>query len=95
MSATAFQKTVLRLWISAASLISFVLGWAVLAQTPPPSRTHRRGLVGVQQQPGAIVRARADARSGHFAAWQRAIRSGPSFVPSMPQRGLVFSTGGS
>ena len=73
MNSTIIQKTVLRLWIVTASIVSFVAGWAMLAQTPHPSQTTSRCLAAIQEQPSPGFRARSDAGPLHAAAWRAAL----------------------
>ena len=84
----------LRLWISAASLVSFVLGWAILAQTPRPAQN-----VSTSSQPSSSSPAQLLAPVPTLDPATLQLGLAPSanpflLAPAQP-RGLMFSTGGS
>ncbi len=93
MNTPKFQRTILRLWISAASLGSFVFGWAILAQSPRPSQTASAAGAASNSQ----VLALPPVPTLDPALLQGVPRASmsPLVIPSLPQRGLMFSTGGS
>ena len=94
MSTPRIQKIILRLWISAASLVSFVVGWAILAQTPRPDHS-----INTFSQPASSNPAQLWAPVPTLDVTTPQLgfapTTNPSMLPSAPQSGLVFPTGGS
>lgn len=98
MITPSIQKTVLRIWIAAASTLSFVIGWAVLAQSPKPAHSAPTSAQTLSNSPAVLL---TPVPTLDPATLQLGLPASPStsnsqfFMPSFPSRGLVFSTGGS
>jgi hypothetical protein len=98
MITPSIQKTMLRLWIAAASLLSFVVGWAVLAQSPRPAHSTSPSTQQFSSSPalGLTPVPTLDPATLQLGLPVAPSASNSQFtLPSFPSRGLVFSTGGS
>lgn len=93
MDTPRIQRTILRLWISVASLGSFVFGWAVLAQSPRPSQNAAPANAAPVGQ--ALALPPVPTLDPALLQGAPSASVSPLLVPSVPQRGPVFSTGGS
>jgi hypothetical protein len=93
MNTPKFQRTILRLWIAAASLGSFVFGWAILAQSPRPPQNASPASAPSSNQ--AVVLPPVPTLDPGLLQGPPNASVGPMLIPSLPQRGLMFSTGGS
>jgi hypothetical protein len=94
MSAPRIQKIMLRLWISVASLVSFVVGWAILAQTPRPAQNVSTFSQAASSSPAQLM-APVPPLDPATLQLGFAPSTNPFMLPPTPRRGLVFSTGGS
>lgn len=93
MNTPRFQRTILRLWISAASLGSFVFGWAILAQSPRPAQNASPASAAPSSQ--TLVLPPVPTLDPALLQGAPSAPVSPLIMPSFPQRGLMFSTGGS
>jgi hypothetical protein len=93
MNTPKFQRTVVRLWISTASLASFLFGWAILAQSPRPSQNASPASAAPSSP--ALVLPPVPTLDPALLQGAPTSSVSPLMSPFLPQRGLVFSTGGS
>lgn len=93
MNTPKLQRTILRVWISAASLASFVFGWAILAQSPRPSQNASPASAASNSQ--ALNLPPVPTLDPALLQGAPSAAASPLIIPSLPQRGLMFSTGGS
>jgi len=91
MSGSFIQRLAIRLWLATASIVTFVLGWAVLAHAPKPSQT-------APSAPAAALAAPQLAPLAPVPTLDPALlmpQTSQLLMPSAPFRGQFFSTGGS